>query len=112
MIYSSEPGMEGKDSNDVIDALSETITSAVAYSVLPWDAVTNFSEATSERVSEPYEKGVAVSDSDVVILVKSVRSDEGQISYPVSLEEIGVWSARISLLDVVLSTTLLSACKV
>jgi hypothetical protein len=111
-MYSSEPGMDGKDSNEVMDARSETMTSAVAYSVLPCDAVTNFSEATSERVSEPYEKGVAVSDSDVVILVKSVRSDDGQMSYPVSLDEIGVSPVRISLLDVVLSTTLLSACKV
>lgn len=50
----SEPGIVSNDSNDVMDALDDWDgTIAVAYSVLPCDAVTNFSEATSDRVSEP-----------------------------------------------------------
>ena len=54
--------------------------------MLPIDAVTYFSEATSDNVSELRVIGVIVSDS-VVNLVKSVKSDEGQTSYPVSLDD-------------------------
>ena len=36
--------------------------------------------------------GTGVAVAVVNVLVKSVRSDEGHMSYPVSLEEMGVWS--------------------
>lgn len=35
---------------------------------------------------------VGVKVVTVVALIKSVKSEDGQISYPVSLEEMGVWS--------------------
>ena len=50
------------------------------------DAVTYPSEATTDNVSELRVIGVTVSIS-VVNLVKSVKSDEGQTSYPVSLDD-------------------------
>ena len=84
----AEPGIAGNDSKDVIDARDDW-TTAVRNSVLPIDAVTYFSEATSDNVSESRVIGVTVSDS-VVNLVKSVKSDEGQTSYPVSLDDRGV----------------------
>ena len=90
----------GNDSKDVIDAQDDW-TIAVGNSVLPIDAVTYFSEATSDNVSELRVIGVTVSDS-VVNLVKSVKSDEGQTSYPVSLDDR---SAAPLLLEI-------SACKV
>ncbi len=90
------------------------MTSAVANSVLACDAVTNFSEATSDRVSEPRERGVGVSESIVMrVYVKSVRSDDGQMSYP-SRSTRSACARRHPtplLLDVV-DTTLLSLCRV
>jgi hypothetical protein len=97
----SEPGIVGSDSKDVIDARDDW-TMAVRNSVLPIDAVTYFSEATSDNVSELRLIGVTVSDS-VVNLVKSVKSDEGQTSYPVSHDDIG--TATPLLLEI-------SGCKV
>jgi hypothetical protein len=52
------------------------------------DAVTYPSEATTDNVSELRVIGVTVSDL-VVNLVKSVKSDEGQTSYPVSHDDRG-----------------------
>jgi hypothetical protein len=81
---------------------------AVAYS-LPSKTVTKFSEAKSDNVSsEPQVNGVAVCDS-VKIWVK-VKSEEGQISYPVSLDERGVWSPA-PLLDM-LAMAFESSCNV
>ena len=71
--------------------------------MLPIDAVTYFSEAPSDNVSELRVIGVTVCDS-VVILVKSVKSDEGQTSYPVSLDDRGAPPTPL-LLEI-------SACKV
>ena len=62
---------------------------AVKYSILPIDAVTYFSKATSDKVSELQVIGVTVFNS-VVGLVKSVKSDEGQTSYPVLLNKRGM----------------------
>ena len=71
--------------------------------MLPTDAVTYFSEATSDIVSELQVIGVTVCDS-VVILVRLVKSDEGQTSYPVSLDDRGAPLTPL-LLEI-------SACKV
>ena len=90
----------GNDSKDVIDAQDDW-TIVVRNSVLPINAVMYFSEATSDNVSELQVIGVTVSDS-VVNLVKSVKSDKGQTSYPVSLDNRG---AAPLLLEI-------SACKV
>ena len=104
MAYSeSDPGIVGNDSKDVIDARDDGAI-AVKNSVLPIDAVTYFSEATSDNVSELRVIGVTVSDS-VVSLVKSVKSEEGQTSYPVSLDERGVAPPTPLLLEI-------AACKV
>ena len=92
--------MVGNDSKDVIDARDDW-TTAVRNSVLPIDAVTYFSEATSDNVSELRVIGVTVSDS-VVNLVKSVKSDDGQTSYPVSLDDRGTAPLLLEI----------SACKV
>jgi hypothetical protein len=96
----SEPGIVGNDSKDVIDARDDR-TIAVRNSVLPIDVVTYFSETTLDNVSELRVIGVIISDS-VVNLVKSVKSDEGQTSNPVSLDDRG---AAPLLLEI-------SACKV
>ena len=72
-------------------------------SMLPIDAVTYFSEATSDSVSEIPVIGVTVSNS-VVNLVKSVKSDEGQTSYPVLEDDRGTPLTPL-LLEI-------SACKV
>ena len=71
--------------------------------MLPIDAVTYFSKATSDIVSELQVIGVTVCNL-VVILVISVKSDKGQMSYPVSLDNRGA-SLTPLLLEI-------SACKV
>ena len=76
---------------------------AVRNSMLPIDVVTYFSEATSDIVSELQVIGMTICDS-VVILVRSVKSDEGQMSYPVSLDDRGAPLTPL-LLEI-------SACKV
>ena len=70
--------------------------------MLPIDAVTYFSEAISDNVSQVRVIGVTVSNS-VVKLVKSVKSDEGQTSYPVSQDDRGTPTPL---------TLEVSACKV
>jgi len=79
----SDPGMVIRDSKEIIEALDDVgAMMAVANSVLACEAVTYFSEATTESVSEA-EKGVAVSDSVIVVIVgldMSVKSEDGQIS--------------------------------
>jgi len=108
----SEPGIVGKDSNEVIDALDDT-TAAVSNSVLAREAVTYVSTGSCGRgtaIMGLSRVGVGVTVLvTLVVLVKSVKSEEGQMSYPVSLEETGVWSPT-PLLE--LSTMLVSACKV
>ena len=76
---------------------------AVRNSVLLIDAVTYFSEATSDIVSELRVIGMTVCDL-VVILVRSVKSDKGQMSYPISLDDRGAPLTPL-LLEI-------SACKV
>ena len=78
-------------------------TTAVRNSVLPIDTVTYFSEAASDIVSELRVIGMTICNS-VVILVRSVKSDEGQTSYPVSLDDRGAPPTPL-LLEI-------SACKV
>jgi len=106
----SEPGIVGKDSNEVIDARDDT-TAAVSKSVLAREAVTYVSSGSSGRGTAKMglsRLGVTVVVT-LIVLVKSVKSEEGQMSYPVSLEEMGVWSPT-PLLE--LSTMLLSAWRV
>ena len=78
-------------------------TTAVRNSVLPINAATYLSEATSDIVSELQVIGVTVCNL-VVILVRSVKSDEGQTSYPISLDNRGAPPTPL-LLEI-------SACKV
>ena len=78
-------------------------TTAVRNSMLPINVVTYFSEATSDIVSELQVIGVTVCNL-VVILVRSVKSDKGQMSYPVSLNDRGA-PLTLLLLEI-------SACKV
>ena len=74
-------------------------TTAVRNPMLPIDTVTYFSEAASDIVSELRVIVVTICDL-VVILVRSVKSDKGQTSYPVSLngksvvcliQRVGLW---------------------
>jgi hypothetical protein len=98
-VSASDSGNETKESLD--DARA-----AVAYS-LPSETVTNLSEATSDNISsERGVNGVTVCDSVIVL----VKSDDGQMSYPVSLDEMGVWSPT-PLYDTP-SPVLRSSCKV
>ena len=70
------------------------------------ETVTNFSDAKSDNVSSKRRvKGVAVCDS----VNDKVKSEDGQISYPVSLVEIGVWSPT-PLLEMLAMT--LESCNV
>jgi len=95
----SDSGNETKESLDDWRA-------AVAYS-LPSETVTNLSEAKSDNASsEPRVKGVADCDSVKV----RVKSEDGQISYPVSLDERGVRPST-PLLDV-LTMAFGSSCNV
>ena len=95
-----------RDSGNETKESLEDWRAAVAYS-LPSETVTNFSDAKSDNVSSVRRvKGVAVCDS----VKDRVKSDDGQISYPVSLVEIGVWSPT-PLLEM-LAMTFESSCNV
>ena len=78
-------------------------TTAVRNSVLPIDTVTYFSEAASDIVSELQVIGMTICNL-VVILVRSVKSDKGQTSYPISPNDRGAPLTPL-LLEI-------SACKV
>ena len=73
--------MVGKDSKEVIDALSDA-TIAVSNSVLACEAVTYFSDTTSERVTEiAGVRGLAVQESAVTVgLDRSVKSEDRHTS--------------------------------
>ena len=98
--------VSASDSGNEIKESLEDWTAAVAYSLLS-DTVTNLSEAKSDNTSSKLRvKGVADCDS---VKVK-VKSEDGQISYPVSLDERGV-RPPTPLLDV-LTMAFGSSCNV